>query len=58
MGFETHELIFDSDATEERAQIGRFLRYAFPLGTGSFTELLSVLNEEEKKEELRTIEHA
>jgi len=43
----TRELIGEYPAANGREQIGRFLRHAFPLGLGSFSELLSVLNNDE-----------
>jgi hypothetical protein len=43
----THELIGEYPATEDREQMGRFLRHAFPLGLGSFAELPTALEGEE-----------
>jgi hypothetical protein len=43
----THELISGYPSADDREQMGRFLRHAFPLGLGSFAELLSALNGEE-----------
>lgn len=43
-----HELIGGYVAANDREQMGRFLRHAFPLGVGSFTELLKVLNDDER----------
>ena len=37
----TRELIGGFPAANDREQIGRFLRYAFPLGPASFGEVLS-----------------
>jgi hypothetical protein len=42
----TNELIGRYPATDDREQIGRFLRFAFPIGLGSFTELLSALKKQ------------
>lgn len=42
-----HELIGEYPATDGREQMGRLLRYAFPLGLGSFAEFPSVLKGEE-----------
>ena len=39
----TSELIRRYAAANDREQMGRFLRHAFPLGLASFTELLSTL---------------
>jgi len=44
----TRELIGEYPAASVREQTGRFLRYAFPLGRGAFTELLNVLNNDER----------
>jgi hypothetical protein len=38
-----HELIGEYPAADDREQMGRFLRQAFPLGLGSFGELLCAL---------------
>jgi hypothetical protein len=35
---------------DEREQMGRFLRHAFPLGLGSFSEALKDLKREERAE--------
>jgi hypothetical protein len=43
------ELIGDYAAANDREQMGRFLRRAFPLGLESFTELLSALDEKRAK---------
>jgi len=37
------ELMGRYAAVDDREQMGRFLRHAFPLGLASFTELLSTL---------------
>jgi len=42
----TRELIGGYPVADGREQIGRFLRYSFPLGLGSFPELLSKLDKE------------
>lgn len=42
-----HELLGEYPATDDRDQMGRFLRHAFPLGLGSFAELLSALDGEQ-----------
>jgi len=39
------ELIGRYAAADDREQMGRFLRHAFPLGLASFTELLSMLKD-------------
>ncbi len=44
----TRELIGGYPAADVREQMGRFLRHAFPLGLGSFTELLSDLKDDER----------
>jgi len=44
----TRELIGDFPAADGREQMGQFLRHAFPLGLGSFKELLVKLEEEER----------
>ena len=46
----TRELIGGFSAANDREQMGRFLRYAFPLGLESFAELL---NEREEKEQVK-----
>lgn len=46
----TRELIGGFPAANDREQMGRFLRYAFPLGLGSFAELLG---DREDKEQAR-----
>ena len=43
----THELIGEYPAVDDREQMGRFLRHAFPLGLGSYAELLGALSGEE-----------
>jgi hypothetical protein len=43
----TNEILSGYAATDDREQIGRFLRLAFPLELGSFPELLSALKEQE-----------
>lgn len=43
----TYKLIGEYPAADDREQMGRFLRHAFPLKLGSFPELLNVLNGEE-----------
>lgn len=42
------ELIDGVPAANDREQIGKFLRYAFPLKLGSFAELLSDLGGKER----------
>ena len=42
----TRELIGGFPAANDREEIGRFLRHAIPLGLGSFTELLSELDDQ------------
>ena len=42
-----HELIGEYPAVDNREQVGRFLRQAFPLGLGSFVELLSALKDKD-----------
>ncbi|HEX5237953.1 MAG TPA: hypothetical protein VFW39_05765 [Sphingomicrobium sp.] len=44
----TRELIGGFPAANDREQMGRFLHYAFPLGPGSFEELLGRLEEEKR----------
>lgn len=44
----TRELIGGFPAADGREQMGQFLRHAFPLGLGSFKELLVKLEEEER----------
>jgi len=44
----TRELIGGFPAANDREQMGRFLRHAFPLGLGSFKELLGSLEDQEK----------
>jgi hypothetical protein len=44
----SHELIGEYPAANDREQMGRFLRHAFPLGLGSFSELLNVLKGDER----------
>ena len=39
--------LIDGFAANDREQMGRFLRHAFPLGLGLFTELLSDLKDDE-----------
>ena len=46
----THELIGEYPAADDREQMGRFIRHAFPLGLGSFAELLVALDGEEASE--------
>jgi hypothetical protein len=46
----THELISEYPSADDREQMGRFLRHAFPLGLGSFAELLGALKGEEASE--------
>lgn len=43
----THGLIGEYPAADDREQIGRFLRHAFPLGLGLFAELLNGLKDDE-----------
>jgi hypothetical protein len=43
----THELIGEYPATDDREQMGRFLRHVFPLGLRSFAEFPSALKGEE-----------
>jgi len=43
----THELIGEYPAADDREQMGRFIRHAFPLGLGSFAELMDALNGDE-----------
>ena len=42
-----HELIGEYPAADDREQMGRFMRYAFPLGLGSFADLPTALKGEE-----------
>ena len=42
----THEIIGEYPAADDREQMGRFLRHAFPLGLGSFAELPDALEGE------------
>ena len=42
------ELIGGYPAANDREQMGLLLRYAFPLGLGSFTVMLSKLRNEER----------
>jgi hypothetical protein len=42
-----HELIGEFPAADDREQMGRFLRQAFPLGLGSFAELLCALKDDD-----------
>jgi hypothetical protein len=49
----TRELIGGYPAADGREQIGRFLRYAFPLGLGSFPELLNDLENKERAKSRR-----
>lgn len=42
------ELIGGYPAANDREQMGRLLRYAFPLGLGSFTGLLKNLKHDER----------
>jgi hypothetical protein len=42
-----HELIQEYPAADERGQIGRLLRHAFPLGLGQFAELLGAIRDQE-----------
>lgn len=44
----TRELIGGYAAANDREQMGRFLRHAFPLGLGSFAELLKEMEQEER----------
>jgi hypothetical protein len=44
----THELIGGLPAANEREQMGRILRYAFPLGLASFNELLGSFEDAKK----------
>jgi hypothetical protein len=39
----THELIGEYPTADDREQMGRFLRHAFPLGLGLFAEFPSAL---------------
>ena len=43
------ELIGGYAAADDREQMGRFLRYAFPLGLESFTELLNAVDDKRVK---------
>lgn len=45
------ELLEEYPATDDREQMGRLLRHAFPLGLGSFTELPEALKGVETSEE-------
>ena len=50
----THELIGGYPATDGHEQMGRFLRYAFPLGLKSFAGLVSKSSEHGcEREQLR-----
>lgn len=44
----TRELIGGYAAADDREQMGRFLRHAFPLGLGSFAEVLKGLEQEQR----------
>lgn len=44
----TRELIGGFAAADNREQMGRFLRHAFPLGLGSFADVLKALEQEEQ----------
>jgi hypothetical protein len=44
----TNGLIGDYPAADDREQIGRFLRHAFPLGAQAFAELLRRLENKEQ----------
>jgi hypothetical protein len=44
----SRELIGEYPAANDREQMGRFLRHAFPLGLGSFSELLDLLKGDER----------
>ena len=44
----TRELIGGFPANDGREQMGQLLRHAFPLGLGSFKQLLVKLEEEEQ----------
>ena len=44
----TYKLIGEYPAADDREQMGRFLRHAFPLGLGLFKELLGSLEEDER----------
>src|SRR6266542_3673745 len=44
----TGEFIGGDPLASDREQMGRFLRYAFPLGLQSFTELPSDIKDEER----------
>lgn len=43
----TYQLLGEYPAADDREQIGRLLRHAFPLSLGSFAELLSAIKGEE-----------
>jgi hypothetical protein len=45
----TRELIGDFPAANDREQMGRLLRYSFPLRLGTFPELLKGLGEQRLK---------
>jgi hypothetical protein len=50
----THELIGGYPAADDHEQMGRFLRYAFPLGLKSFAGLVSKSGEHDcEREQLR-----
>ena len=44
----TREILGDYAAANDREQMGRFLRHAFPLGLESFADLLRALEDEER----------
>lgn len=44
----TREIIGGYQAANDREQMGRFLRHAFPLGMKSFTDLLKALKDDER----------
>lgn len=52
------ELLEEFPATDDREQMGRLLRHAFPLGPGSFAELSNTLKEEETTRETARHGHA
>jgi len=51
----TDELIGGYAAANDREQMGRFLRHAFPLGVGSFAELLAVLKDKATEGSVSTV---
>lgn len=48
----TRELLGGYAAANDREQMGRFLRHAFPLGMESFADLLRELEDEERAKTL------